>query len=153
MRKQQTFGKTSPHHLPRVQLPLALLTILFSLLSACSGGSSGSGSAGQPQTPEPVIGNPAFIAADVQVSWNLPAVRTDGSPLEMGDIGGVELLTINNETAQELTYTVTNGVLTSFTINQLEPADYDIFVFVYDSNNIVSAPAQLAIAIEDFPPA
>ena len=152
LRRKTVTTQTSRVRSGRRFLSLLALTCASILLGACSGGSGGSGGDSTPET-QPVIGNPSFSSADIAISWDLPETRTDGSPLAIGEIGGIELLTVNSQTSQERTYNVASGSATSFTISQLAPADYEIYVFVYDSNNVVSEPAQFAIAAEDFPPA
>ncbi len=154
-----------------------LLTAILSLLAACGGGSSSGSSQAEPQpqaatsttepappqqtepvpVPAPVEEPPVAATSNyepktLQLSWQAPTQRTDGSALSMSEIGGYEITYIDS-TNREFNITISDAAVTEYTLADLAPDTYEFHIFSYDQLNQVSpASASLTLGIDNFLP-
>lgn len=105
-----------------------------------------------PVTPEPTPVELTRETADVEINWTAPATREDGSSLPIAEIAGYEIVTVNLDSGATRSYQVDEGVSSSFLLSQLQPANYRLYLFVYDSNNLISDPTVLPdLTVDQFP--
>lgn len=120
-----------------------------------SGGvSAQNGGEGPIQRSEPltVITDNSEQAVDIEISWNAPTTREDGSELRFSELGGYEIESENLETRERNNYTVENGSQSSLVVRELSPGTYRFFLFSFDTNNRLSLPTLLPDVIVEAPP-
>ena len=141
--------------------PVGKLFILTSLLfiTACGGSSfSGndtqSGSEGAIQRAEPltIVTSNAEQAVDIEISWNAPTTRADGSELRFSELGGYEIESENLDTRERNNYTVNDGTKSNLVVRELTPGTYRFFLFSFDTDNRLSSPILLPDVVVEAPP-
>ncbi len=132
---------------------------IIALLSGCSGG----GSSGSSDTDSSSSINnstvsastsaevPVRQAANVVLSWPIPAKREDGSALPLASISGYEI-TYQGSVTQLHIINIQDPQTTLFQLSALAPDHYEFVIFAYDTNNAVSQPSPtVTLKPEDFP--
>ena len=87
----------------------------------------------------------------VTLSWIPPSTRQDGNPLQMSEIWGYEILSVQNNNTVT-TVTVPSADLTEYTFNNIPAADYSFSIYTYDVNSEVSlASSPVTLSVDQFP--
>lgn len=90
-------------------------------------------------------------ALNITLSWIPPSTRQDGTPLQMSEIWGYEILSVQNNNTVT-TVTVPSADLTEYTFNNIPAADYSFSIYTYDINSTVSlASSPVTLSIDQFP--
>lgn len=88
--------------------------------------------------------------ARIQLRWERPTLRADGSPLPVQEIGGFEIVAVNLDTDETTVHTLPQRRIQVATLPPLEPANYTIYLFVYDIDDNLSEPAEIRLSDSDF---
>lgn len=132
---------------PACKIILTLLTV--SMLAACSGGSGGSDSSpdtGQTGGNTPGSGSGSGSGGSTPneksllLSWSIPTTRSDGSPLQMAEIGGYEIYYFLDGSSQDNDniVTITSPQVTEYETPSLSPGTYYFAISTFDSEGIYS---------------
>ncbi len=79
----------------------------------------------------------------VEVSWDAPSARSDGSSLPLSEIGGYEILSVNLDTQEQQRYIIESANQSRYVLSALSPGDYQLYLFAYDTDNRLSEPSVL----------
>jgi len=91
------------------------LTAIIILLSACSGG-----------------GNTDSQSESIELNWDIPSTRYDGSPLAMNELNGYKIFQrINNSVFTELVY-ITDAQVNQFTVSNVTTGQYQYYITAFD---------------------
>ncbi|MFV2058014.1 MAG: hypothetical protein ACC707_16230 [Thiohalomonadales bacterium] len=104
-----------------------LFILFFSFYISACGGDNGSEGGGSPVN----IGTKS-----ISVGWEITETRVNGDLLKLSAIGGYKLYVTTNSSvipARPHT-TITDASITSYTLNDLSPATYYIYLTTYDIN-------------------
>lgn len=115
--------------------------------------SAQNGGEGPIQRSEPltVVTVSSEQAVDIEISWDAPTTREDGSELRFSELGGYEIESENLETRERNNYTVEDGAQSSLVVRELTPGTYRFFLFSFDTSNRLSLPTLLPDVIVEAP--
>ena len=83
---------------------------------------------------------PAASTKSVSLNWSIPSLREDGSPLDIGEIGGYEIYYFQDGTPVDAgqTHVIDDALTTSFTTPELELGLYYFAIASFDTNGVSS---------------
>jgi len=78
------------------------------------------------------------VTSSVVLSWTLPDTRENGDALELYEIGGYEIL--YRKVGEELFTSdlVNDSQMSEYTVDDLEPGDYEFMMATVDSDGLYS---------------
>lgn len=79
--------------------------------------------------------------------WLPPTYRTDGSPLEAGDVVGYRLYHGHADTGWVTNYDLVDAGLQSFELQGLVPGEHRFAISVIDRNGVISAPSTIGVKV------
>lgn len=77
-------------------------------------------------------------ANPLDIIWDAPMYRDDGSVLSLDDIGGYEIKLVNQYTGETFTFNIADGYANSYTTDPLELGDYMMSMRTYDADGTYS---------------
>jgi len=92
--------------------------------------------------------NPVVVAqttGSISLRWIAPATRTDGTPLNLGDINGYYIYVGTTRDNLQMWTELTDGDMTTLTIDDLEFGDYYVAISVFDREANVSAQSNVVM--------
>jgi hypothetical protein len=87
--------------------------------------------------PEPVVGS-------VSLAWTPPATRTDGSALDMSEIGGYKIYMGTTADDMQQVMDLADSTITDYVMENLDSGDYYFAVTIYDTEGNESAFSNIA---------
>lgn len=121
----------------RIIYRLLIATLLVSLLSACGGSSSTTTSSAASQT--------VSTSDDVNLSWTVPATRTDGSYLPLNELAGYRVYMGTSSSSLSPLVDLNDDTITSYTVTNLPAGSYYFAVSAYDTDGTESGYSQILI--------
>jgi hypothetical protein len=88
--------------------------------------------------PEPVIGN-------VSLRWTPPSTRTDGSALDLSEIGGYKIYMGTTADNLQQVLDLSDSTITGYVMENLDSGDYYFAVTIYDTEGNESAFSNIAL--------
>ena len=92
--------------------------------------------------------NPVEVVSNrVEINWNTPQYRDDGSPLAIEDIGGYEITLDGKNTGEESVIDLNDGYATSLLTEPMQPDIYTLTMRTYDGDGLLSAATSPVIIV------
>ncbi|MES9952917.1 MAG: hypothetical protein ABW104_08775 [Candidatus Thiodiazotropha sp. 6PLUC2] len=114
----------------------ALFTIvtLTYALTSCGGGGGGDNTTTDNNNNNPPQDEPTVQ----QLNWVAPSTRTDGSFLDLSELGGFKLYAGTQENILELIADIQDSQATSYDLSSFAAGDYYFGIVAYDSDGLQS---------------
>ncbi len=92
-----------------------------------------------------------ITAKVVEINWNTPLYRDDGTPLAIHDIGGYEITVGSTAQGEEIVIDVADGYATSLVTDpiQIQPGEYTLTIRTYDNEGVFSNPTAPLVVMVD----
>jgi hypothetical protein len=86
-----------------------------------------------------VVQSSSVATGSISLSWTPPATRTNGSSLNMSEIGGYVVYMGTTSNNLQMRVDINDGSATSYTINDLASGTYYIALTTYDMDGNASS--------------
>lgn len=116
--------------------------LMLFVLSGCGGGDSQDADP-TPADDVPESPDPEPVTRAIELQWDAPFEREDGSALSMDDIGGYEISFRREGATQFNTRVIDDSSVSTYLINDLEAGDYEIFIYTFDLNSVYSLASSI----------
>jgi hypothetical protein len=122
----------------RRYIEILALVIAVSLLGAC-------GSNNATSSNSPAATQPPGTAASINLSWNPPVTRTDGSYLPVGDLAGFRVYMGTSSGNLTPYIDLDSGDINEFTIKNLSSGSYYFAISAFDTDGQESGLSQVIL--------